>query len=185
MALIGHLRWATHGDPSDNITNHPHPCDGGWMVHNGVVRNHLELEVKHELLPSGECDSEILARLAEEIGGVNYLERASRAVEVSTGNCVTLSLWARPRVSLVAVRRGNPLAAIESKEGTYLATGFPTSEEAVSFEDGSAWQFTFDKERCDAGLSTRTLKRHHDDSRDAFGGGVSGVHSGSTEYRGG
>jgi hypothetical protein len=31
--LIGHCRWATQGDPADNINNHPHAADGGWIVH--------------------------------------------------------------------------------------------------------------------------------------------------------
>ena len=35
--LIGHCRFATQGSPADNINNHPHPADGGWLVHNGQV----------------------------------------------------------------------------------------------------------------------------------------------------
>src|SRR5262245_1487243 len=40
--LIGHCRYATHGAPGENINNHPHPADGGWIVHNGVLRGYQE-----------------------------------------------------------------------------------------------------------------------------------------------
>ena len=41
--IVGHCRYATHGAPENNLNNHPHPADGGWIVHNGVVSNHEEL----------------------------------------------------------------------------------------------------------------------------------------------
>src|ERR1700722_4748181 len=49
--LIGHCRWATHGNPGNNLNNHPHPADGGWIVHNGVVFNHEDLAAENDLWP--------------------------------------------------------------------------------------------------------------------------------------
>jgi glucosamine 6-phosphate synthetase-like amidotransferase/phosphosugar isomerase protein len=43
VAIIGHTRFATHGDPKVNDNNHPifdHPIIG---VHNGMIRNHERL----------------------------------------------------------------------------------------------------------------------------------------------
>jgi hypothetical protein len=54
--LIGHLRFATHGKPEENINNHPHPADGGWIVHNGVVATTNGSCAG--CWPVSECDSE-------------------------------------------------------------------------------------------------------------------------------
>jgi glucosamine 6-phosphate synthetase-like amidotransferase/phosphosugar isomerase protein len=118
--LVGHLRWATHGHPENNINNHPHPCDGGWLVHNGIVTNYESLCRRHQLWPVSECDSEALTLLIEQRTGTR-LSRSVAAVEQSAGRCATLGLWSRPD-TLVAVRRGNPLYASRAHGGIYMAS---------------------------------------------------------------
>ncbi len=67
---IAHLRWATHGEPTEENA-HPHKdCSGDvWVVHNGIVENYREL--KEKLIGLGhsfasETDTEVIAHLVEE-----------------------------------------------------------------------------------------------------------------------
>src|SRR5271168_5350209 len=66
---IAHLRWATHGEPTE-INAHPHTdcLEDIWLVHNGIIENHRELKEKlikegHTFLSS--TDTEVLAHLIE------------------------------------------------------------------------------------------------------------------------
>ena len=67
---IGHTRWATHGEPSEQNA-HPHvDCTGRFaVVHNGIVENHValraELKLKGHKFHS-ETDTEVIAHLVEE-----------------------------------------------------------------------------------------------------------------------
>ncbi len=93
---IGHCRYATRGNYTDNANNHPFPCDGGWYVHNGTFLNHEALCESHDLLTSSACDSEVLGLLVEEAHG-SLLERCRRSLEATTGAAAILGIWRRPR----------------------------------------------------------------------------------------
>jgi glucosamine 6-phosphate synthetase-like amidotransferase/phosphosugar isomerase protein len=132
VALVGHLRYATHGSPGNNLNNHPHPCDGGWLVHNGVVGNYESLLTRRKLNPVSECDSEAIAQLVEVEEG-KLAPRVGAALEECDGAHAVLGLWARP-VKLIAGRAGNPLHQSFGEEGHYFATmanGLPGNVQVV------------------------------------------------------
>ena len=132
--LIGHCRYATHGDPADNQNNHPHPLNGGWYVHNGVVKDYASLVRAWRLFPQTDCDSEVLGLLAELQGGTNPTRLIHACAATREAPLVSLGLWARPR-SLVAIRRGNPLVLGTHKGDVYLASlrkGLPMDAQDIT-----------------------------------------------------
>lgn len=120
VAFIGHMRWATHGDPRNNINNHPHPADGGWIVHNGIVSNYQQLVVANRFNPVSECDSEVIGLLIEQREG-ELAVRCGEAINATDGSLALLGLWPRP-LEMVVARRGNPLNLSTAGQAVYFAT---------------------------------------------------------------
>lgn len=119
-AVIGHTRYATQGRWTDNENNHPHPSDGGWIVHNGVVRNYRSLVDGHDLFPSSDCDTEAIALLIEQHSGT-LAERVRDAVSLVEGPTVVLGLWTRP-LRVAVARAGNPLCISRADGVAYLCS---------------------------------------------------------------
>lgn len=67
---IAHLRWATHGEPTE-VNAHPHSdCTGDvWVVHNGIIENFKELKTMLEKRGHtfvSATDTEVVTHLIEE-----------------------------------------------------------------------------------------------------------------------
>jgi len=119
--LVGHCRFATHGDPANNLNNHPHPADGGWIVHNGQISHHKKIAERYNLFPTTACDSEVIGLMIERSDGTLF-ERCQQAVDVCKGNrpFAMLGLW---RDTMVVARANEqPLHVSETDGGYYVAS---------------------------------------------------------------
>ncbi len=145
--LIGHCRYATQGDPADNVNNHPFACDGGWIVHNGTIPTYAEIADDWLLNPVSDCDSEVLALLIEELDG-SLASRCAAAVRaIGESAAVLAGLWKPGR--LVLVRRGNPVRVGSTRGGIYfasLADGLPAN--ARPLIDGTVVEWMLQKGKC-------------------------------------
>ena len=145
---IGHTRWATHGEPSDDNA-HPHVCGPIAIVHNGIIENAEEL--RSHLLARGalftsQTDSEIFAHLiaAEAVGdegGARDLEEAVRiALQPVVGTYGLAVLDARSPDRLVVARNGSPvLIGIGDKEmfaASDVAALVRYTRQVVHLDDG-------------------------------------------------
>lgn len=148
--IIGHCRFATQGTPADNSNNHPHPVDGGWFVHNGMIPNWRDVARDYGLAMTTNCDSEVLGLLIEQMSG-SLTKRVAKAVRAADGEpedlfwlpraLVVMALWKPGK--MVVIKRGNPLSFATTDEGTYMASlseGMPKGARAV--RDNSAHTFS-------------------------------------------
>jgi len=118
---IGHTRWATHGEPSENNA-HPHATGRVAIVHNGIIENYRELldELKADgYQPLSETDTEPVAMLV-----TRELERGA---DPETAIASTLKKL-RGAFGLVFLFKDNPDLLIAARQGSPLAIGHGQGE---------------------------------------------------------
>ena len=129
---IGHTRWATHGEPSENNA-HPHQSDDGNViaVHNGIIENYTE--VKEKLLKKGykfysETDTEAIVKLVDyyykkyNIGPVDALAKTMVRVRGSYALCVMFKDY--PDEIWVA-RKDSPMIIGMKDDASFVASDVP------------------------------------------------------------
>ncbi len=126
---IGHTRWATHGEPSEENA-HPHQAGDIFVVHNGIIENYKELKktlTEHEF--KSETDSEVLAALINSFYKdgkyplVNAVVQALKLVQGTYG--------------IAVVSRKNPDEIIVARSGSPLVIGIGNDETLIA-SDASA-----------------------------------------------
>lgn len=128
---IGHIRWATHGSPTETNA-HPHTCNCGKLVivHNGIIENFKEL--KEELIKKGcdfrsQTDTETVAHLiAQEYSQTKDLTEAVRLATKKIVGAYALGVMHQdmPNI-LVATKRNAPLLVGIGEKEFFIASDVP------------------------------------------------------------
>ena len=166
---LGHIRWATHGVPSD-LNAHPHvDCQGRLaIVHNGIVENMADL--KKELLEQGhqiksQTDSELIAHLIEShYTGNNLVEAVRQALDRIKGTYGLAILSKTEPEKLVVARLSSPLILGLIPSGGYLIASdvtamLPFTKEVVYLEDDEIAEVSVDSYKIYKSGETENLIR--------------------------
>lgn len=129
---IGHTRWATHGEPSENNA-HPHSSDDMNViaVHNGIIENYQE--IKEKLLKKGytfysQTDTEALVKLVDyyykkyQVGPIDAL--AKTMVRVRGSYALAVMFKDYPGEIYVA-RKDSPMILGIADGESYIASDVP------------------------------------------------------------
>ena len=129
---IGHTRWATHGEPSENNA-HPHVSNDGnvTLVHNGIIENYQELILKlekHKYKFYSETDTEVLTNIIDyyykkyKLGPIDAINRTM--VRVRGSYAIAVMFKEYPGEIWVA-RKDSPMIIGQNKDGVYVASDVP------------------------------------------------------------
>ena len=128
---IGHIRWATYGEPSVR-NSHPHMDMRGRIavVHDGIIENYKELKEepinKHGSVFQSETDTEVLAHLIGIYYKGNNLEDAvSRALQRVYGSYGIAVISSEEPNTIVASRKDSPLVVGLGEQGNFISSDVP------------------------------------------------------------
>ena len=151
---IAHLRWATHGEPSERNA-HPHQDCGGdiWVVHNGIIENHREL--KEQLIAKGhtfasDTDTEVLSHLIEEHlkHGKGFEDATRVALKEVRGTYGTAIQYAKEPDKIIGARMGAPVVLGLGDDEYFIASDASPllrhTRQIVFLEDGDVVVITPD-----------------------------------------
>jgi glucosamine--fructose-6-phosphate aminotransferase (isomerizing) len=126
---VGHVRWATHGRPSEENA-HPHRAGSVVVVHNGIIENYTAL--KKELAAQGrkflsETDTEVIAHLIDSIAqkGMALDEAVRQAASRLEGAYAIAVIDERNPDVVVGARKGSPLVVGLGQGEFFLASDIP------------------------------------------------------------
>jgi len=156
---IGHTRWATHGEPSEENA-HPHTTDKVAVVHNGIIENFENL--REDLIQKGyptstKTDTEVVAKLLTfYLDSTDTMKEALKKVLSKIKGSFSLTIVSPTEPDKIYfARKGSPLVIGISENGNYISSDAialaPYTQEVIYPEDGD-WgyitqknHFIFDK----------------------------------------
>ncbi|MDD2386241.1 MAG: glutamine--fructose-6-phosphate transaminase (isomerizing) [Bacteroidales bacterium] len=140
---MGHTRWATHGEPTDDNA-HPHKSMNGKFViiHNGIIENYTKL--KQSLTKEGykfnsETDTEVLANLIE----FYYLRNSKNEHSFSAEDAVRAALnMVEGAYGLVILCEDYPNQMIAARKGSPLVIGIGKNEYFIASDATPIVEYT-------------------------------------------
>lgn len=126
---IGHTRWATHGEPSDN-NSHPHLSKSGKVavVHNGIIENYLELRsflCDHGYKFNTDTDTEVVSELIDYYYKGDPVS-AVRSAEVQLKGSYAIGiLFSDYPWQIMALRKDGPLIIGVGEGENFIASDIP------------------------------------------------------------
>ncbi len=140
---IGHTRWATHGEPSEDNA-HPHQAGDIYLVHNGIIENYKDLKknlTEHEF--KSETDSEVLAALVNSFyrdGKYELVDAVVQALKLVQGTYGIAVISAKNPEEIVVARSGSPLVIGVGNDETLIASDASAlvghTKKAIYLNDG-------------------------------------------------
>ena len=128
---IGHTRWATHGEPSEDNA-HPHISfhEKIVTVHNGIIENYQEL--KDRLLKEGyifysQTDKEVATNLIEfyYLKNKDPLKAISEAMMRIRGSYALAVMFKDYSDQIFVARKDSPMILGVSNQESYIASDVP------------------------------------------------------------
>ncbi len=122
---IGHVRWATHGVPSE-ANAHPHSTEIVSVVHNGIIENSSELKKileKEGKTFKSQTDTEVITvLLTEKLKNTEPLEAVFKTLGLLKGSFALGIIFKNYKDFVIGARRGSPLAVGYSNDENYLGS---------------------------------------------------------------
>jgi len=123
---IGHTRWATHGEPSDQNAHPQVGCKNQVaVVHNGIIENYYSL--KEELLKrkhffKSDTDTEVIAHLIEENYEDDLKESVLKSISKLKGSYAIAVICTAEPDKIVVYKYGSPLIVGIGKKENLIAS---------------------------------------------------------------
>lgn len=147
---IGHTRWATHGEPSEENA-HPHTDEKERfaVVHNGIIENYLEL--RRDLEAQGvkfrsNTDTEVIAHLISRNYEGDLLEAVLKVVGKLRGAFAFAVITVHEPNRIVGVKQGSPLVVGIGEGENFLASDIPAilpyTRRVITLNDGEIADLT-------------------------------------------
>ena len=122
---IGHVRWATHGIPSQ-ANAHPHSSEVVSVVHNGIIENSNELKIDLEKKGykfKSQTDTEVITFLLTDfLKYFDLVDAINKTLKILNGSFALGILFKKYNNIVVGARRGSPLAVGYGPEENYLGS---------------------------------------------------------------
>ncbi|MDR0320903.1 MAG: glutamine--fructose-6-phosphate transaminase (isomerizing) [Treponema sp.] len=169
---LGHTRWATHGEPSDE-NSHPHLGSKNKIaiVHNGIIENYKRLKERLEqkgVRFASQTDSEVIAQLAENYYNGDLLDTVIHVMNTLEGSYAMGIMCIDDPDTIIAVKKDNPLIIGVSEHGNFMASDVPAilkhtnkvyylnDKEIAVLKKDSVQFYNIDKESLEKSLETIT-----------------------------